>query len=229
MEISQHKVNNKQYKFGEFKNFFAKFSKKSFILPVWRGNNKDLPLEAFVFEKKLKLPKKLAISMIIAVLFNFVGFFTPVLAAEAVMEAKIATEQLTAPNGIVLPEDEIELIQQDLVVIEHLPAIDELNFVDQGIRVITAYNSEKGQTDDTPCITANGFNVCEHGIEDTIAANFLKFGTKVRIPELFGDKIFVVRDRMNQRYPNRVDVWMQEKSHAQTFGVKQASIQVILE
>lgn len=93
--------------------------------------------------------------------------------------------------------------------------------------VMTAYNSDPRQTDDTPCITANGFNVCEHGVEDTIAANFLKFGTKVMIPELFGDRVFIVRDRMNKRYPDRVDIWMINYDDAKKFGVKVAEIKVI--
>lgn len=92
---------------------------------------------------------------------------------------------------------------------------------------MTAYNSEVAQTDDTPCITANGFNVCEHGIEDTIAANFLPMGTKVRIPDLFGDRIFIVRDRMNARYPDRVDIWMKHRTDAINFGVKVAKIEVL--
>jgi 3D (Asp-Asp-Asp) domain-containing protein len=92
---------------------------------------------------------------------------------------------------------------------------------------MTAYNSEVGQTDDSPCITANGFNVCKHGIEDTIAANFLKMGTKVRIPELFGDRIFVVRDRMNARHANRVDVWFKDRSAAIKFGIRVAKIEVL--
>ncbi len=92
---------------------------------------------------------------------------------------------------------------------------------------VTAYNSEVAQCDSQPCITANGFNVCAHGIEDTIAANHLPFGTKVRIPNFFGEKVFVVRDRMNPRYKNRIDVWMLKKSDAVNFGVKIAKIEVI--
>jgi len=93
--------------------------------------------------------------------------------------------------------------------------------------VITAYTSEIGQTDDSPCITANNFNVCDNGIEDTIAANFLPFGAKVKIPELFGDRIFTVRDRMNRRFTNRVDVWMIERPDAVKFGVKIARVEVL--
>lgn len=94
---------------------------------------------------------------------------------------------------------------------------------------ITAYNSDPSQTDGSPCITANGFNVCNHGIEDTVAANFLKFGTKVRIPELFGDRVFVVRDRMNRKFSDRVDIWMNDYGDALHFGRKYAKIEVIEE
>jgi 3D (Asp-Asp-Asp) domain-containing protein len=94
--------------------------------------------------------------------------------------------------------------------------------------VITAYNSEVGQCDATPCITANGFNVCKHAKEDTVAINGLKMGTKVRFPELFGDKVFVVRDRMNSRYGiGRADVWMISKADAKSFGVKLARMEVL--
>ncbi len=93
--------------------------------------------------------------------------------------------------------------------------------------VATAYNSEPRQTDSTPCITANGFNVCQHKIEDTLAANFLRFGTKVKIPEIFGDRIFVVRDRMNPRYAYRIDVWMNNRNDAITFGKRLVKIQIV--
>lgn len=111
----------------------------------------------------------------------------------------------------------------------NLPVNEEVKVKSYGIRLVTAYNSEPGQTDDSPCITANNFNLCRHGKEDSIAANFLPFGAKVKIPELYGDKIFVVRDRMNRRFSDRVDIWMINKTDALKFGLKKAKIEVILE
>lgn len=69
----------------------------------------------------------------------------------------------------------------------------------------TAYSSDPWQTDSTPCLPAMAsFDLCENykktGVEDTIAANFLPLGTKVRFPDLYGNRIFTVRDRMNKRY-----------------------------
>lgn len=123
-------------------------------------------------------------------------------------------------------ENEKKLAMRGLSV-NYEPKKSDWEVLASSFRTFTAYNSEVAQCNSEPCITANGFNVCEHGIEDTIAANFLPFGTKVRIPDLFGDRIFIVRDRMNARYPDRVDVWMLEKSDAVQFGVRRAEIQIV--
>jgi len=92
---------------------------------------------------------------------------------------------------------------------------------------ITAYSSTIDQTDNTPCITANGFDLCAHNQEDVIAANFLSFGAKVRIPEYFGDQIFTVQDRMNARYYYRADIWMKQRRSAVAWGIRYATIEVI--
>jgi len=89
--------------------------------------------------------------------------------------------------------------------------------------VITAYSSTPDQTDDTPFITASGTHVRD-GI---VAANFLPIGTKIQIPELFGDKIFVVEDRMHERFSDRVDVWFATREEAKTFGLRKATIHVL--
>lgn len=81
---------------------------------------------------------------------------------------------------------------------------------------VTQYNSEAGQTDSTPDITADGSKT-RPGI---IAANFLPFNTKVRFPELFGDRVFEVHDRMNPRYNLRTDIWVENKKDALQFGLK---------
>ncbi len=97
---------------------------------------------------------------------------------------------------------------------------------------VTAYSSTVDQCDSTPCITANGFDLCEayaeHEAIDTIAANFLKFGAQVRLPDISGEKILVVRDRRNARYngQNRIDVWLPTREMAQEFGVKRVKMEV---
>lgn len=87
----------------------------------------------------------------------------------------------------------------------------------------TAYSSTPDQTDDTPFITARGTYVRD-GI---VAANFLPFGTKIKIPEIYGDKVFVVEDRMNRRYWHKIDIWFPDRESALEFGIKTVRIQIL--
>ncbi|MBM3204566.1 hypothetical protein FJZ48_01120 [Candidatus Uhrbacteria bacterium] len=89
---------------------------------------------------------------------------------------------------------------------------------------VTAYTSSVEECDSDPFITADG-STTRDGI---VATNVLPFGTKIRIPDYFGDKVFEVHDRMNKRYSYRVDVWMQEKGEMRRFGIKRnASIEIL--
>lgn len=91
---------------------------------------------------------------------------------------------------------------------------------------VTAYNSVTWQTDDTPCIGAQGTNIChiyERG-EDVCAANFVPLGTVLTVEGL-GD--CVVRDRMNARYDYRVDWYMgYDIDAARNWGVRYQDIEV---
>lgn len=90
---------------------------------------------------------------------------------------------------------------------------------------VTAYSSRPQETDDTPFITASGTYVRD----GVAAANFLPIGTKFRIPEVFGDKIFTVEDRMNPRYNDVqiVDIWFEDHIDAISFGKKSAKIELL--
>lgn len=87
-----------------------------------------------------------------------------------------------------------------------------------------AYSSTIGQTDRSPFTTASGRQVSD-GI---VATNCLPFGTHIRIPSLFGDKVFVVEDRMAARYGcTSIDIWHATRAEAIQFGKRQAVIQVL--
>jgi 3D (Asp-Asp-Asp) domain-containing protein len=165
----------------------------------------------------LNLAKKLVGTLVFIICFEMLLFPAPLIAEE--------TGILANDWGNIATVN-IEPAVED-VFVSSLPTAADLDIKWSGYYSMTAYNSLAGQTDSTPCITANGFDLCKHGIEDSIAANFLKFGTKVRIPELFGDRIFVVRDRMNRRYTSRVDIWMKSYENARDFGLKYAKIEVL--
>ena len=90
--------------------------------------------------------------------------------------------------------------------------------------IVTAYSSTPWETDDNPFLTAAGTGV-KDGI---IANNYLPFGTKVRIPEIYGEKVFVVEDRMNWRKDNyHFDIWFPSYGEALNFGAKETYIEVL--
>ncbi len=89
--------------------------------------------------------------------------------------------------------------------------------------LITAYSSTPEETDDTPFITASGSYVKE-GI---VAANFLPFGARIRMPKIFGDQVFVVEDRLHEKNNDRIDVWFPSKEKALKFGTKISEIEIL--
>ena len=129
-----------------------------------------------------------------------------------------STPALLQPNNAIL----------SAIVTVSLPSKEEQktpikNAVDRQTFYITAYSSSVDETDDTPFITASGTEVRD-GI---VATNALPMGASVRIPELFGDKVFIVEDRMHYRFRDRVDIWMPSKAEARIFGKKLAEVEIL--
>jgi 3D (Asp-Asp-Asp) domain-containing protein len=89
---------------------------------------------------------------------------------------------------------------------------------------MTAYSSTRDQTDGDPFTTASGAKV-KDGI---IAMNGVPFGTKIRIPEKYGDKVFVVQDRMAARHGSyRADIWMKTRTEAKQWGVRRVKVEFV--
>lgn len=89
---------------------------------------------------------------------------------------------------------------------------------------VTVYNSVPWQTDGDPWTTAAGTRARD-GI---VAANCLPFGTKLRIPELFGEKVFVVEDRLHPRKTCYIiDVWQEYSPDAKSFGAPLATVEIL--
>ncbi|MEE8131511.1 MAG: hypothetical protein V3T98_00455 [Candidatus Paceibacterota bacterium] len=140
-----------------------------------------------------------------------------------VSNGEVETETISAEGAgdAVKSEEinEITIISQDSLL-----AQNKIEPISQNIKiVITAYSSSPEETDDTPFITAAGTFV-RQGVA---AANFLPIGTKIKLPDVFGDQIFIIEDRMHPRFNDRVDVWFAEKSTAKTFGKQLSRIEVL--
>lgn len=89
--------------------------------------------------------------------------------------------------------------------------------------IVTAYSSTPDQTDSDPLTTASGTKVRD----GVIASNFLPFGTRVRFPDKFGDKIFVVEDRMSPRCRYMADIWMPSRQQAKEWGAKYIKMEIL--
>ncbi len=87
-------------------------------------------------------------------------------------------------------------------------------------RKVSAYTSRPEETDSNPCEAADQSDICKRYAagEKICAANFVPKGSKLYVP---GYGTCVVADRMNKRYPDRIDVYMgMDLSAARKFGVK---------
>lgn len=140
----------------------------------------------------------------------------------------MATFEPVQANGAVLTESS-SIINGAIVAKTVLPEVKKevaSKEIGSSMRVVaTAYTSDPLETDDTPFTTASGTYV-RPGVA---ASNVLPFGTKFKMPKLFGERIFVVEDRMNSRYngKNIVDIWFADKDEAYSFGKKSATIEII--
>jgi len=90
--------------------------------------------------------------------------------------------------------------------------------------VTTAYSSTIYETDNDPFITAAGTQVRD----GVVANNLFPFGTKIRIPELYGDKVFIVEDRMSSKKGYyHIDIWFPSYWEAKDFGAKITYVEIL--
>ena len=137
---------------------------------------------------------------------------------------RINLDSALGNKDLVFDSERFALLNENALLPIADPSAPEPKVVKKMNVMITAYSSSIWETDDTPTITAA--NTCVR--DGIIANNYLPFGTKVRIPEIYGDKIFVVEDRMNKKKGNyHVDIWFPSYKEAKQFGAKFAYIEVL--
>jgi len=138
-------------------------------------------------------------------------------------KSQIAEAEL---NGLFLGpnQDELVILQKNSLAHISNPTDPQPEVIQKISVIITAYSSTIQETDDTPYVTAAGTMVRD-GI---VANNYLPFGTKIRIPELYGDKIFVIEDRMNWQKSNyHFDIWFPSYNEALNFGAKRTYVEIL--
>ena len=144
------------------------------------------------------------------------------LLALGTLSSAIVSNAAQAPEGAgaILSEEATLLNESPITVSQSGVSADVQRIV---TTTVTAYSSEVAQTDDTPYVTASGTRVRD----GVVAANWLPIGTKVRIPDLFGEQVFTVEDRMHSRHTNRLDVWFPTRAEAVQFGARKTQIEIL--
>ncbi|AFZ68758.1 3D domain-containing protein [Deinococcus peraridilitoris] len=182
------------------------------------------------------------------------AFATPALPASALVEQAVK-EALSEPD-VTVTKAQPSAVPQQVVAKTAAPKpaaakADATRLREQGVakaqtsaakrtpRVAvvraTAYNSEVGQTDSTPFITATGtrtrFGVI--ALSRDLLAKF-PYGTRVRLEDMSGrynsllaGRVFIVEDTMAARKRNSLDIWMSSRSQALQWGARNIRITAI--
>jgi 3D (Asp-Asp-Asp) domain-containing protein len=164
--------------------------------------------------RKQKQSKYLIITLLITLVLN-----NPVAQAKEIGRGFYLSNQ---ENNVLLAREDNESLLRNII------NQDVYTVKSESMRGITAYNvGDIYQCDGNPCIAANGENICEaldRGYR-RCAANFVPFGT---ILEIEGYGQCMVTDRMNSRYPNRVDIaFKYGYTAARDWGYKQLNVKIL--
>jgi len=170
--------------------------------------------------KKHSLKTKLILGLIFLFFFGLFAYFSTfklgIRKTKANFEEEDFEEESENPQFLTIQSNSLLAISE--------PASTQARVIRKINVVVTGYSSSYLETDDTPFLTANG-KIVEEGI---VANNLLPFGTKIRLPEIYGEKIFVVEDRMHwSKSKYYVDVWFPSRQEALNFGAKRTFIEVL--
>ncbi len=161
---------------------------------------------------------------------------------------RLALADTTKPVAFVLPGEKADVVENKA---------QEATKATYRVRV-TGYTSVEEECDSSPFITADGSDTrylygdikakkplaeVTHlpsgqkvHVDGMIAWNYaspdakyrVPFGTKVRLPELFGDMVFEVRDRLNERYHDGlVDVWVSDVASEYKITTKNTKLEIV--
>jgi len=157
----------------------------------------------------------------LAVLGAILATVALILSIYTVSEAIGGRQSVPVGREAITPQEEPEAqpaIKQEAKMTPSRPAV---------VREITAYTASPSETDSTPCISADGTDICQAVQSfEYCAANFVPLGTELLIG---GDIMATCRvvDRMNSRYKNRVDVLFTNLIEARAFGLHRAPVSIL--
>lgn len=169
-----------------------------------------------------------------AVLALLILIFEIMVPSNVVFAAESVAGTAPSGSGILIGKEYIRPPEQSIVVLKDEDLEEGLKRAEQNRQSVnqpvgttymmaSAYNSVPWQTDGSPYHTAIG-SMTRDGI---VATNYFPIGTRLRFPDLFGDKEFRVEDRMNRRYSKTVDIWMEDIAEAKKFGRRYVKVEIV--
>lgn len=87
---------------------------------------------------------------------------------------------------------------------------------------VTAYIADSRFTDDTPCITASGYNICTGNIPIAACPRRIRFGVPISVL----GRIYICHDRLHPRYDERIDILMKSYDEAINFGKQKLEVTI---
>ncbi len=153
--------------------------------------------------KKIKVLIFLNITFFILILFSLSSSFLLIKASENFKEKKdfSISGVLLVRNHSLLPFPFQE------------PKIKKSKTI---IAVVTAYYPSKKETDNTPCISASGLNICKTKKNIVACPRKYPFGTRVIIE----GKLYFCEDRTNIKYDGIFDILVKDKKEMLKWGKK---------
>jgi len=138
--------------------------------------------------------------------------------------AETQTGEVSLSDPLALNSGKLALLEENSLIPLSGPSNPEPKVLQKVPVIITAYSSTSWETDNDPYLTAAGTQV-QDGV---VANNYFPFGTKIKVPEIFGDKVFTVEDRMNWKKSDyHIDIWFASYWDALNFGAKETYIEVL--
>lgn len=129
-----------------------------------------------------------------------------------------------AQEPAVTPDDRLgELLPSSTVIVTN--NVEWTRMKAPRLLEVSAYTSRVQETDASPCIPADGSNICDRFKkgEKMVAYNCAKLGSKIKI----GDNVYTVVDRLNPRYTAscRIDIYYgYDLKGALSHGVKKLMV-----
>jgi 3D (Asp-Asp-Asp) domain-containing protein len=223
-------------------HFTQNFRKFAITLPPWTFRKKNIfvntyPVQ-FGMKKQLKRQRWALVTLQIAILFCGIHLWygSGILCSDH----RLDSQGVDGAYNFVIANNDNEIAKYDNTLPHKemsLPAAPSSIVVSSSLNIVTpntvsekvvemsAYTSRIEETDESPCISADGTNICEYD-GCVVASNDYALGTKI-VVEGFGE--CEVKDRMNSRYTGQgnMDIYFgMDLKGALEFGRKKIKIAI---